>query len=159
MSTTVKFQLNRWQSITLASALVSACVLLIKYLGDLTKHPLLIAPFAATLMLIFSVPRSPFVRNKNIVGGYLAGALSAIIFYKSFGANIWTLALSAGCTVLFMEITHTLHPAAAALPIAMVSDHASWGFLWLPLTPGVAILVIAAILHRQFIKHFPIHIA
>ena len=159
MSTTVKYQLNRWQSIILASVLVSAVIALLKYIGDLTKRPLMIAPFAASLMLIFAVPRSPFVRTKNLVGGYLLGALSAIILYKLFGANIWTLAISAGVTVLFMEITHTLHPPAVALPIAMVSEHSSWSFLWMPLTVGVAILVVAAAVHRQFIKHFPIHVA
>ena len=159
MSEPVRYQLNRWQSITLASVLVSAVIMLLKYLGDATNHPLMIAPFAATLMLIFSVTHSPFVRTKNIVGGYIAGSLSAIALYKLFGANIWTLAASAGLTVLVMEITHTLHPPAAALPIVMVSDHASWSFLWTPLAIGVAILVVAAIAHRQFIKRFPIHVA
>jgi CBS-domain-containing membrane protein len=159
VSTVVKYQLNRWQSITLAAVLVSAVIALLKYLGDLSKHPLLIAPFAATLMLIFSVTRSPFVRTKNIVGGYIAGSMSAIALYKLFGANIWTLAASAGITVLVMEIMHTLHPPAVALPIAMVSDHESWSFLWTPLTIGVAILVAAAFAHKQFIKRFPIHVA
>ncbi len=159
MNEHVRYQLNRWQSITLASVLVSTVIMLLKYLGDATKHPLMIAPFAATLMLIFSVTHSPFVRTKNIVGGYIAGSISAIALYKFFGANIWTLAASAGLTVLVMEITHTLHPPAVALPIVMVSDHESWSFLWTPLAIGVAILVAAAFAHRQFIKRFPIDVA
>jgi CBS-domain-containing membrane protein len=143
----------------LASFAVALVVAALKYLGDLSKHPLLIAPFAASLVLIFGVIHSPFVQTKNILVGYLCGALSAIILYKLFGANIWTLAFSAGIATLLMEITKSLHPPAVALPVVMVTNHDSWGFLLAPLGAGLALILLCAYLHRVFIRYFPIHVS
>ena len=44
-------------------------------------------------------------------------------------------------------------------PLLANNFAASWSFLWTPLAIGVAILVVAAFAHRQFIKRFPIHVA
>jgi CBS-domain-containing membrane protein len=159
VSETKRFQLNRWQSIFLASFFTALIVFLLKYIGDLTNKSLLFAPFAASLMLIFAVTHSPFVRTKNLVFGYAIGGLVGLFFFHSFGANIWTLSLSAGLSLLVMEVTHTLHPPAVAVPIAIISEHSAWSFLWMPLAGGVAIMVLASYFHRKFIRRFPIHMS
>ncbi len=157
MDSPIRMNLNRWQSITLASIFAGAVIFLLKYLGDLLKHPLLIASYAASLSLVFAVTHSPFVRTKNLFFGYLIGALSGLTLFHIWGANIWKFSTSVGLALFVMEATHTLHPPAVAVPIAVITDHAHWSFLWAPLGGGLAIILLCAYLHRMFIKKFPIH--
>ena len=154
-----RMSLNHWQSITLASIFTAAVIFLLKYFGDLLKHPLLIASYAASLSLVFAVTRSPFVRSKNLFFGYLIGAISGLVFFHLWGENIWTLSISVGLALFVMEATHTLHPPAVAVPIAVLTDHAQWSFLWAPLGGGVAMILVCAYLHRKFINRIPSHMA
>lgn len=159
MNSPLQMNLNRWQSITLASFFTALVIFLLKYSGDLLSHPLLIASYAASLSLIFAVTHSPFVRTKNVLFGYLLGGLSGLGFYHLWGANIWSLSISVGVALLAMEATRTLHPPAVSLPIVLITSHASWSFLWEQLAGGVAIILVCAYFHRKFIRRFPIHMA
>lgn len=154
-----KIRLKRWQSIGLASFLTAAVICLLKYLGDVAKEPLLMAPFAASLSLIFAVTHSPFVRTKNLLGGYLIGGATGLLFSHLFGSNIWTISIACGLTLLLMEITRTLHPPAMAIPILIITEHSGWFFLCNPLMVGVVIITVCAHLHRRFIRRFPITMA
>ena len=159
MNSPIRMNLNRWQSITLAAIFAGAVIFLLKYLGDLIKHPLLIASYAASLSLVFAVTHSPFVRTKNLFFGYLIGAIAGLALFHIWGSNIWTLSIAVAIALFVMEATHTLHPPAVAVPIIVITDHAQWSFLWAPLGGGVGIILICAYLHRKFIKRFPIHMA
>lgn len=104
---------------------------------------MLIAPFGATAVLLFSAPNAPFSRPWNIFNSYLISTLigAYIIYFTDAG---W-LAIGAGLGLLIalMHWWKVVHPPAGANFLIVTQGHLSW-YLLEPLLIGLIALVVIA---------------
>jgi CBS-domain-containing membrane protein len=132
---------------------------LIAWLGNVTGAPLIVAPFGATCVLLFSVPESPMSQPANVVGGYLLAALISMGMDHVLPDVWWAMPIAMGCVIAAMTISRLTHPPAGAVPLVILSLHPGISFIVLPLLTGtIALVGVATFLHRlpPRLHHYPL---
>ena len=133
---------------------MAAVALLAQYADGDGSHPL-IGSFAASAVLLYAAPESPLAQPRNCIGGHAIGAVVGVACWKLIasrgGALLWLgQALSVSLAILFMDLTRTLHPPAAATSlIALLSEKAqALGFEYVlaPVAIGSAAMLLVAVL-------------
>ncbi|GLK73103.1 HPP family protein [Ancylobacter dichloromethanicus] len=128
--------------------------------GALSFHagaPLLIAPFGASSVLLFSVPNSPLSQPANVVGGHLVATGVAIALHMVLPGTWWAAAIAVGAAIALMALLRLIHPPAGADPLLVFASDPSWAFLVMPVGMGaVALVAIAALFHRSTGTTYPL---
>ncbi len=115
--------------------------------ASLAEMSLLMAPFGATVVIVFGLPDSPLAQPKNVILGHLITAFIGILFVQFIGVSAFTLAVATGLGVSVMLLTKTTHPPAGANPILIMLSGQSWMFLITPVLIGaVAIVIIGKVM-------------
>lgn len=112
----------------------------------------LMAPFGATMVIVFALPASPLAQPRNIVGGHLLAALVGLSVVGLFGVHSWSLGLAVGLAISLMMLTGTLHPPAGANPLLIMLAGKSWSFVLSPILPGTLLIVLLATLYHRLHK-------
>lgn len=109
------------------------------------------------LRTYFGANESPFAQPRNVIGGYLVATIIAVILGQLFGDGWWVMAIGVATTIAAMQFTKTLHPPAGAATMVVLSGHASWGFIFVPVLVGAIILVLCGVITNNFAKnrHYP----
>ena len=112
---------------------------------------LLLGSIAASAVLLFAAPHSPFAQPWNLVGGHLVSALagwaaSLLIPDPSLAAGV-----AVGTAIFLMYALNCLHPpgAATALTLVLASNQfheMGWQWVALILIANVFILLLLALL-------------
>jgi CBS-domain-containing membrane protein len=127
------------------------------YLDSLSISPgvWLMAPFGATVVLVFGVPASPLAQPKNVILGHFLTALIGVIFITYVGVQPWSLALATGLGVTTMLLTKTTHPPAGANPMLIMLTGQSWSFLFTPVLLGSCVIVLLGlVLNKLRVLYF-----
>jgi CBS-domain-containing membrane protein len=103
----------------------------------------LMAPFGATTVLVFALPKSPLAQPRNVIFGHLLTATVGLVFVQFVGVYPWSLALATGVSITLMLLSKTTHPPAGANPILVMLLNPGWSFLLTPVLVGS--VLIAAI--------------
>jgi CBS-domain-containing membrane protein len=117
-----------------------------------TDAMLLIAPFAASAVLVFGAIKSPLAQPRNVLGGHVLSALVGVAFFKVLYQEPWLAsALAAATVIVLMHATKTLHPPAGATALTAIlggDKIHSLGFSYalVPVAAGAAILLVVALL-------------
>lgn len=77
-------------------------------------YMMIIAPFGATAVLLFSIPDSHFSRPINIFAGYLIATLVGLIVLKYSSGNWLSVGAGIGATIMIMHLFNVIHPPAGA---------------------------------------------
>ncbi|MDO4281582.1 MAG: HPP family protein [Peptococcaceae bacterium] len=117
---------------------------LISFLTYASDYPLLVAPFGASAVLLYSATSSPLAQPRNLIGGHLIAAFIGTSCYQLLGETWYAVTLSVTCTILLMMVSNTIHPPGGATAIVAVLNHASYGFVLFPIAIGVVILLSSA---------------
>lgn len=123
-------------------------------------HCLLIAPMAASAVLLFGATESPLAQPRNLVGGHLISAGLAVAIVAILGSGSLALALAVGGAILLMHLTRTTHPPAGATAFLAVQGHAEPHFVMVPVLAGVLVLLLVALFtnnvvyHRRYPRHW-----
>lgn len=127
-----------------------ACITLLAYLEHLdTSIVWLMAPFGATMVILFGLPSSPLAQPRNILFGHLITSAVGMIVLHTLGVSPLSLGLAVGLGIFCMLITETTHPPAGANPLVIMLTGQSWQFLLFPVGIGaLAILGFGLIYHR-----------
>ena len=124
---------------------------------ELTKMPLLWAPFGGTLVLIFAGQRSPFAQPINVLGGHLLAASISLVMEWLLPHNTWTLILTVAVVIAAMRLARVTHPPAGANPIVIYLAQPTWWVVLPALAVGsLAILLIGFLIHRMTRTEYPI---
>jgi CBS domain-containing membrane protein len=83
-------------------------------------HPLLIAPFGASIVLIFFVPASPLAQPWSVMAGNAISALCAIAVLHMGLPALATLCLAVLLALVAMSLARALHPPGGAVAMATV---------------------------------------
>jgi CBS-domain-containing membrane protein len=127
-----------------AGIAATLAISVLAYLDSLSISPgvWLMAPFGATVVLVFGVPTSPLAQPKNVILGHFLTALIGVIFITYVGVQPWSLALATGLGVTTMLLTKTTHPPAGANPMLIMLTGQSWSFLFTPVLLGSCVIVV-----------------
>lgn len=125
-------------------------------LSTYAHAPVLMAPFGASAVLLFSMPDSPLSQPINVIGGYAVTTLLALALQLVLPDGWWTVALSVAAAVGVMAALRLTHPPAGAVPLIVFGTHPDFSFLLTPVLAGSAILVATAIaFHRMAGRRYP----
>lgn len=127
--------------------------------GALTVHartPLVMAPFGASCVLLFSLPMSPLSQPANVVGGHVVATLIGLLLRLLLPNEWWAAALAVGLAIAVMAALRLTHPPAGADPLVVFATDPGFGFVILPVLSGAAVLVAVAVLfHRSSGTAYP----
>lgn len=132
---------------------VGSClaILLLQAVGQGLHHPLLLAPFGASCVLLFTAPDSPLAQERNILLSYAIATAVGFLALWLFAGAWWSVALAVGATITLMGLTHTMHPPAGAHPIVIILGAPAWKVLLPTLVAGLSLLLLSAwVFHRYF---------
>ncbi len=137
-----------------------ACVALLTYadefLASKLNLTLLLAPFGATAVIIFTIPTSPIAHPKNVILGHTFSALVGVSMMYIFGdVSPLSTGLTVATALIVMLLTNTLHPPGGATALtALVGGEAihNLGFLF-PFFPCAVGAILVVILGKIF-NHF-----
>jgi CBS-domain-containing membrane protein len=136
------------RSVSLAGAGGAVAIGVLGSLTYYTGHALLMAPFGASCVLLFSVPNSPLSQPVNVVCGHLLATLVGLLLRQCLPDAWWAAALAVGLAIALMAVFRVTHPPAGADPIVVFATHPGFGFLILPVLIGsAALVVIASLFH------------
>jgi CBS-domain-containing membrane protein len=121
----------------------------VAWLSHVTGNPLLMAPFGATCVLLFSVPNSPLSQPANVIGGHLVSTAIGLLLHTVLPVEWWSMGLAVGLAIAVMAALRVTHPPAGADPLVVFFDNPGWEYLGLPVAFGsLMLIVIAWLFHR-----------
>jgi CBS-domain-containing membrane protein len=116
----------------------------IAWLSILTDSLLLMAPFGATCVLLFSVPNSPLSQPINVIGGHLISTTIGILLLQFLAVEWWSLGLAVGLSITMMSALRVTHPPAGADPLVVFFGGFGWEYLIFPVVSGSLLLILLA---------------
>ncbi|ODS79931.1 MAG: HPP family protein, partial [Chryseobacterium sp. SCN 40-13] len=125
----------------------------------------LIGSFGASCVLVYGVIQSPLAQPRNLVGGHLISAIIGVTIQKLIPDVIWIAApLAVSLSIVFMQITKTLHPpggATALIAVTGSADIKALGYWYVisPVLSGALILLAVALLFNNMTsnRQYPSH--
>lgn len=115
----------------------------------------LIGSFGASSVLIYGAINSPLAQPRNLIGGHLICALTGVTIHLLIPNELWlSSALSVSLSIVFMQITKTMHPPGGATAlIANIGSEKikSLGYFYVlsPVLSGVLILLVVALIFNN----------
>lgn len=131
-------------------AVIAAFV--IGFLAYYTKQPLVLGSFGASIFVLFILPDTPFAQPRNVIGGHFVSTLVGLLFFHFVGPDWWSMALSLGTALAFMQLLNVPHPPAGSNPIIVFLVAANWDFLLTPTLIGAVLLVIVSLFYNNLSK-------
>ena len=118
-------------------------------LGGITGASVIVAPMAASAVLVFGMPESPLSQPAHVVGGHLVAAAVAIAADQWLTPSDWVVAAVPAVVIVALGLVRLTHPPAAATAMAVMLTHPSWTFLLTPvLASSVTLVAVAVAVHR-----------
>ncbi|RJG48633.1 HPP family protein [Motilimonas pumila] len=122
--------------------------------ANLSQVALVMAPFGASTVLVFGLPKSPLAQPKNVIWGHLITAAIGIAFVQYLTVTPFTLALATGLAVAAMFLSNTTHPPAGANPMLIMLSGQSWTFLFTPVLLGAILIVVVGKIMQVILKRW-----
>lgn len=128
------------------------------------ENAFLIGSFGASSVLVYGAIQSPLAQPRNLVGGHLVSAVVGVTVAQLLPDIIWlTAPLAVSASIVFMQMTRTLHPPGGATALIAViggTEVASLGY-WYVLSPvltGALILLLTALVFNNITakRHYPV---
>lgn len=91
------------------------------YASPQTQYPLLLlGSMAASAVLLFAAPHSPFSQPWNLVGGHLFSALAGWTCSLLIPDQVMAAGMAVGTAIFLMHFLNCLHPPGAATALTLV---------------------------------------
>lgn len=133
-----------------SSLAAAAAIAGLSYVTRELEVLLLLGSFAASALIVFAYPDSPFAQPRNVVLGHLVGSACGLGCLHLAPSQWWTPALAVGAAIALMKLTRTVHPPACSNPLIIFALHqASWTFLLLPTLAGASAIILAALFYHN----------
>ncbi len=138
-------------SVILATAATAAAVIAgLTYLTSAYGVLLFLGSFAASALIVFAYPDSPFAQPRNVIFGHLIGSACGLTCMYLLGKGWWGPAVAVGVAIALMKLTRTVHPPACSNPLIVFAlSQAGWSFLLFPTLAGVGLIVAVALFYHN----------
>ena len=118
-------------------------------LGYISGNPLLMAPFGATCVLLFSLPKSPLSQPINVIGGHVVSITIGLTLSYILPLDWWSLGIAVGLAIAAMAALRVTHPPAGADPLVVFFSSPGWEYAIFPVALGsIALVITAWIFHK-----------
>lgn len=122
-------------------------------------HPVLIASMAASAVLVFVLPASPFAQPWSVLGGNLLSASIGLFCAQLHWPVLTTACLAVALSIVVMFYARCLHPPSAGLALAALSSGGDYAFVYGPVLVNSMFLVACALLiHPVLGKSYPVRV-
>lgn len=114
----------------------------------------LVAPMAASAVLLFCVPASPLAQPWPVIGGNVVSALVGVVCAQLVSDPMIAAPLAGGLAIAAMFLLRCLHPPGGAVAMTAVLGgpavlEAGLGFALAPVGLNTVLLVLAALLYNR----------
>lgn len=121
---------------------------LIGLIAQSVHQMLLIAPFGATAVLLFSAPESQFSKPWNVLVSYVISTLIGFLILHFSSGDWLSIGIGFGIVITLMHTFKAIHPPAGANFLIVTQGHLTLLLLW-PLFAGLITLIIIGMgLHK-----------
>ena len=111
---------------------------------------MLLGSVAASSLIVFAYPDSPFAQPRNVVLGHLIGSACGLAGLHLLGASWWAPAVAVGVAIALMKLSRAVHPPACSNPLIVFAlSQAGWSFLLFPTLAGAALIVGVALVYHN----------
>lgn len=121
----------------------------LSYVSRELEVMLLLGSFAASALIVFAYPDSPFAQPRNVILGHLLGAAVGLLFLRLGHPSWWCDALAVGTAIGMMKLTRTVHPPACSNPLIVFALKPAWGFLLFPTLAGAGLIILVALFYHN----------
>lgn len=135
-------------------------ILSLALLTNWSGYPLLMAPFGATCVILFTAAAAPFAQPRNVIGGHFISALVGLVALYFLGQGPIIMAFAVATAIATMQFLRVVHPPAGANPLViLMAGSAGFDFLLLPVLAGSIVLVgVAAVINNtQANSNWPVY--
>ncbi|MFB7666564.1 HPP family protein [Kitasatospora sp. NPDC056138] len=134
------------RALVLGTVTTTVALLVLVALGKAAGQVLLVAPLAATAMIVCASPALPPAQPRSVLLGQLGSAALGLLAGALAGHSLWSAAVAAGLSVGLMALLRAVHaPAAATAALVVLQHPAPVRFLVL-LAVGSVLLVLLGLL-------------
>lgn len=124
-------------------------ITLVAIMAELAGSLAIIAPLAASCVLVFAAPDSPMAQPANVIGGHVLSTAVALAMDAILPGAWWCAALGVGVTIWLMGMTRLTHPPAGADALVVLTLHPGLGYLFFPVLAGsVTMVLVGVAVHR-----------
>ncbi len=119
----------------------------------------LIGSFGASSVLVYGVIQSPLAQPRNLIGGHLVSAIVGVTVQQLAPDLIYiTAPLAVSLSIVFMQMTKTLHPPGGATALIAVTGseaikNLGYWYLLSPVLSGSLILLFVALIFNNVTSH------
>ena len=124
----------------------------------------LIGSFGASAVLIYAVPESPLSQPRNLVFGHVGSAIVGVtvnVILPSDSTRWLACALSVSSSILFMQLSRTVHPPGGATALIAVTLPAArdqgYFYVIFPVLLGVLTMLLVALLLNNVVLEYPLY--
>ncbi len=112
--------------VVVAGALGAAVAVAVMEMASVSaEFPLMMIPFATSIVLVMGSPDAEPAQPRALVGGHLVSTLVGLIVLQLTGPGPWVAVLAVGLAMIAMHLTRTFHPPAGIDPlVVVVNEHA-----------------------------------
>jgi CBS-domain-containing membrane protein len=125
----------------IAGIVISSLFLLTEKLGAI----LVMGTFAASSLIVFSYPDSPFAQPRNVILAHLMGSIIGLACLTLLGPDWWSAGLAVALTIIAMKTCRTVHPPATSNPLVVFLIKPHWSFLLFPTLAGACAIILTAL--------------
>ena len=96
-------------------------ILLMELLSERAALPLMLVPFATSIVLVMGSPEIEAAQPRPLIGGHVVATLVGLLVVKIAGPGAFTAALAVGLAMVAMHLTKSFHPPAGIDPSSSCS--------------------------------------
>ena len=122
----------------------AAAIAVMEALSEHAAFPLVMIPFATSIVLVMGTPDAEPAQPRALVGGHLISTLVGLLVLSVTGPSPWAAAFAVGLAMAVMHVTRTFHPPAGIDPLLVVAQGMPWSFLIAPVAIGALLLAAFA---------------
>jgi CBS-domain-containing membrane protein len=122
----------------------AVAIALMHLLSERAAFPLVLVPFATSIVLVMGMPDADPAQPRALVGGHLIATVVGLLVVTVTGPSPWAAAMAVGLGMAAMHVTRTFHPPAGIDPLIVVGQGLSWKFLFAPVAVGALLLAAFA---------------
>jgi CBS-domain-containing membrane protein len=151
-----EFSFTQQFIITLGVTTTICLLSLVNHLLD-KENLLLLAPFIASALMIFTMPSKKMTSTSVIFQSYLLCSLIGFAFVYVFDYAQWVMIVAFVISFLLMLLLDCQHPPAIMLPIMIISERLrDYTLAFNPIAIDVLLLLIAVYFFNKTLKNFPL---
>src|SRR5258708_10341325 len=105
-------------------------ILAMHFLAGYEHVPLMLVPFATSIVLVLGTPEAEPAQPRALLGGHLISSVVGLAVSYAFGPSPWAAAIAVGLAIVAMYFMRVFHPPAGIDPLIIVNESLPWTFLF-----------------------------